>query len=143
MKQPKSGLLMDVTRLYFAGQNLPTKPLNDTERLQTAADLMTMTVTQLEAANAVQPTGSKYRIPDDVLPYQVAQLILHFEDIANILMNPTDSNTVKLGLYQYNGPAKGTYSLNAQAIRQLIRTYAPSFSKAEVAETVVCNEENT
>ena len=136
MKQPKSGLLTDVTSRYLAGPNLPVKPLSDAQRLQVAAELMTLTVTELEAANALQASGSKYRIPDDVSPYQVAELILHFEDIANILMNPTDMNTVKLGLYQHDGPAKGTYVLNAQAIRQLVRTYAPSFTKNEVAEAV-------
>ena len=77
MKQPKSGLLTDVTSRYLAGPNLPVKPLSDAQRLQVAAELMTLTVTELEAANALQASGSKYRIPDDVSPYQVAELILH------------------------------------------------------------------
>ena len=98
---------------------------------------MALYVTQLEAANAVLPAGSRYRIPDDPPLELLAEIIrydgrLKFIDLCGGGNEDGDAPAV----YVLDGPNKGLYSTSETAVHRYIRSFNVSLTNKEI-DTVI------
>lgn len=83
-------------------------------------------VSQLQAANAVLPVGSRYRIPDDPPLELLAEIInydrrLKFVDLCGSGCGNEDGDVP--AVYMYDGPNKGLYSTSETEVHRYIRSF--------------------
>lgn len=133
---PLSDMVLDATTQYFAKTVFHTPPFTEAEKKQAAAELLADTVAPLEAANAVLPGGSRYRIPQDLSAYQIARLMLQCETVRLIHVNPNNPTDYILGVYQYDGEREGLYATDEISLRRVIAQYSCDVNKHMQQEIV-------
>lgn len=134
MKQPKSNLGRDVASRYLSSSPLPTPPLSDVQKQQMVAELMAAYVTELEAANALQQSGSKYRIPDE-LPLELQAEVIKYDGRFKFIdMNGEGGNRDDdvPAIYMYDGPNEGLYSTSETDVNRYIRSFNCALVEKEI-----------
>ena len=136
MRVPLTDMVLEATNTYLARTVFHAPPFTEAEKKQTAAELLAETVTPLEAANAVLPGGSRYRIPQELSAYQIARLMLICETVRLIHVNPNNPTDYILGVYMNDGDRQGLYATDEISLRRVIAQYACDVNKHMQTEII-------
>lgn len=132
LPESKNEALIAITKAYLSQLD----PDVITPPKETINDLMGMVKHEFILYNQTAETGTKWRIPTDLEPEQIAMIILHIHNIKNI--NCSGDNSERdydiLGIYQEAGDNAGIYVSDEAAFRNLIREYNPSLKKKDIEE---------
>ena len=96
------------------------KQQNITRPNRISATILNNVADELEVRNAaILNKSRKMNIPTALEPFQVAEILLAMHDIRKIccLEKASDPAYDLLGIYQEDGPGKGTYSVSGHEIR--------------------------
>lgn len=134
MSRSKDETLREITTAYLQQINPANPPTPDNIQ----ADILDAIQLQFNLENAARAKGSTWRIPDRLVPAQIADILLALYPIVNIAYGGlnADPEYDVLTLYQSDGVDKGTYSPNVRAIRNLIRRYCYTLPDKEIKDTI-------
>lgn len=113
------------------------KQQNITRPNRISATILNNVADELEVRNAaILNKSRKMNIPTALEPFQVAEILLAMHDIRKIccLEKASDPAYDLLGIYQEDGPGKGTYSVSGHEIRKLCYEYAPGITRRGIDE---------
>lgn len=90
--------------------------------------------------NATRQTGANWRIPDTLLPQQLAWIIAKLHPICLIEMTGRNSDKTGkiLGLYQTEGENEGIYIIDEEAFEKLAESYHYLVYDKELQEMFSC-----
>lgn len=105
-----------------------------------ADEVLEKVQTSLTLYNAVREKGLKWRIPENLLPQQLAWILATLHPICLIEMTgrSSDKTGKVLGLYQEDGPDKGIYVTNEEAFEKLADSYYALVSERDLQEMFAC-----
>lgn len=134
VKITKDEIVHCCTREYLDGldpNNLP--PLNELKH-----DLNVKTRNEIMVRNIGAAKNDQWRLPSDLLPYQIAMVIAHIEPVCCINCVGSGSDPVNdlLGVYQESGQSEGIYAVDDIAISSMIRKYCRSVTINQVKEII-------
>lgn len=134
LPESRSEGLMMITKAYLS--QLDPDVITSSDEI--VNDLMGMVKHAFVLYNETAENGTKWRIPTDLEPEQIAMIILHVYNIKNI--NCSGAKAEKdydiLGIYQEAGENAGIYVSDETAFRNLIREYNPSLKKKDIEEVL-------
>lgn len=86
--------------------------------------------------NSIAQQGSKWKVPTELTPFQVAYVMLKLHYVALINMSGTETNPDRmvLGVYVDEGDDEGIYTTNETKIRSIARRYKRGLSRKEFQE---------
>ena len=86
--------------------------------------------------NSIAQTRAKWKIPTELVPFQIAYLMLHLHYVALIKTNTSekDADCLSLGVYVDDGDDEGLYTTDETAIRSIARQYKESITRREMME---------
>lgn len=101
-------------------------------------ELSQLTFDKVEIVNALRKNGPKIRVRQTLSHYQVSQLIMYANPVVCIECAGAnmDPDLDLVGVYQTDGPDKGTYVTSERAIGQLVHQYNSAATKKDIAEVV-------
>ena len=76
MRGPRADAIQEVTDHYLSTTQFPPGPLNPDQKKKIKSTLMAQVTTYLESLNANLLQASRYKIPQDLTPYQIVQLYI-------------------------------------------------------------------
>lgn len=130
----RSQIMLDITRACLD----VLKQQNITQPNRISATILNNVADELEVRNAaILNKSRKMNIPTALEPFQVAEILLSMYDIKKIccLEKAADPDYDLLGIYQEDGPGKGTYSVSGHEIRKLCYLYDPGITQKGISET--------
>lgn len=122
----------EVTDLYLAQLNTLTPPSPSTIE----AELLEKTRIAFDLENSVKSKGDKWRLPNALLPIQIAMVMLklhHVKRIAYAGLN-SDPEYDVLSIYQPDGDEQGIYVNDAAIFRRIITKYNYAINNKGVDE---------
>ena len=101
-------------------------------------DILERIAKSYETTNNHRPKNQQWKIPNRLLPSQVADILLRLYPIANIACAgvSADRSYDMLSIYNTEGPDAGIYTSDTKTFRTLIARYAYTFSKKEIDDTL-------
>ena len=126
-------IMLDITRACLAA----LKQQNITEPRRISATIVNNVADELEVRNAaILNRSRKMNIPGTLEPFQIAERLLAMYDIKKIccLEKAADPDYDLLGIYQEDGPDKGTYSATGHEIRKLCYLYDPGITQKGISD---------
>ena len=134
MARTKDETLREVTRKYLAGINPKNPPSPDTIQ----GEILDETRVQFELTNAIRPNGAKWRIPDRLVPAQIADILKTLYPIVCIACagENADSSYDLLSVYQEQGPNAGIYVSDDSIFHQMARQYCYTITQRETEEVM-------
>lgn len=134
MARTLSETLHEVTTEYLDNLDMDNLPsYHDIE-----ADILDLCSTRIQAANALRDKGDKWKIPHVLTSAQIADIILKLFFVRNIICNDTntDQSYDLLSVYQTDGPNKGIYVADENAIGNLVHDFSYNASIRDVNEVI-------
>lgn len=113
------------------------KQQNITDPSRVSATILNAVADELELRNAaILNKSRKMGIPIALEHFQLAEILLAMHDIKKIccLEKASDPDYDLLGVYQEDGPNKGTYSASGHEIRSFCYQYAPGITQRGISE---------
>lgn len=98
--------------------------------------------------NSVRQAGHKWRTPERLVPFQIAEVLLRVYYVAMINVangggdGGDDEGYSLIGLYQTTGKNLGTYETSETELRKTARLYCPSMTKREFDEVMTILKES-
>lgn len=133
MKKPLGSVITSVMETLFKKQNFPLIPMTAAEKLQMAEEAMADLVDELVRGNNFQPSGCKYRIPDDLADLAVAMLANYAYKIKFVDTGGGSKDSDILAIYGYEkGPGQGLYITDRTYIAQCLRAFAPTLTEPHI-----------
>lgn len=133
MVHTRDEVIRVMTENYLNSLNMANLPAPDVIQ----ENILATVETALKMENAMRDKGDKFRIPHELLPAQIATILIRLYPIVKI------SSTVKgvtdydlLAIYQESGTDAGIYVTNDAYFRNLIRTYSYTIKDNEIEETL-------
>lgn len=143
-----------------AGTGQPKNPMidrTDLIRRETLKCLKSLTPTQLdnpetiraavmeacedaiELENAIRPAKLRFAIPKELLPSQLADIIMYKHTVKRIVTGGanTKPDYDLLGIYMEDGPDKGIYSVSEETFRAIARNYDYALSSKNFYEMML------
>lgn len=86
--------------------------------------------------NSIAQPGAKWKIPTELVPFQIAYILIKLHRIALIKtgVSEKDEEKLLLGIYVDDGSDKGTYVTTETQIRRIARRYKKSLTRKELGE---------
>lgn len=102
--------------------------------------ILNQVASTIELQNAVRPKSSKWRIPDALMPAQIALILARTYNICRVITggDGSDSEYDLLALYQTEGENEGIYVTDDESLRRLMREYNFGMSLLECKECASC-----
>ena len=90
----------------------------------------------VEMYNSIAQPRAKWKVPTELVPFQVAYVMLRLHYVALINMSEVETNPDRmvLGVYVDEGDDEGIYTTNETKIRSIARRYKRSLSRKEFQE---------
>ena len=90
----------------------------------------------VEMYNSIAQPRAKWKMPTELVPFQVAYVMLRLHYVALINMSETEVNPDRmvLGVYVDEGDDEGIYTTNETKIRSIARRYKRGLSRKEFQE---------
>ena len=136
MASTLNGILENATKDYLdsiSGQNPPAP--NVTEK-----DLLENIKLSIQTENAIRAKTKDptFKIPEKLVPAQIADIVAHLYPIYCIMTGGVGADKAYdlLAVYQPDGPNEGIYVTDDETIRSLIRKYNYTISSHEIAECI-------
>lgn len=129
----RNQIMLDITRACLD----VLKQQNITQPNRISATILNNVADELEVRNAaILNKSRKMTIPTALEPFQIAEILLAMYDIKKIccLEKATDPDYDLLGIYQEDGPDRGTYSATGHEIRKLCYLYDPGITQKGISE---------
>ena len=132
MAHTRNEVVRDVTKLYLSTldpSNPPTKQVIQEELLREVENAY-------DLENAVRPKNKQWRYLQELLPTQIAEILLRLHPIINIACMGLEGNAEYdlLTIYQATGPDEGIYTSDERVFRNLIREYNYTIETKEINE---------
>ena len=117
------------TTSFYAGMPVNTK--------QVQSNILDRIRAEIGAVNVVLPTGSKWKVPKDLEPYMIAQIVAHLYPVKKVIICADESPKYQiLAVYQDSGDNKGLYDINEEAFSKIFKKFNPSLKRNDVLETM-------
>lgn len=128
----KNGALAEVTNAYLSTIDVDNPPSPS----QIEADILAETKIRFDLENAIRAKGDKWKVPQELIPVQIAEIILKLYPVVNISSSSENSETAYdiLSIYQCDGPNKGIYVSNDEVFNNLIKAYRYGISHKDMDE---------
>lgn len=129
----RSQIMLDITRTCLD----VLKQRNITQPNLISATIVNNVADELEVRNAaILNRSRKMNIPGTLEPFQIAEILLAMYDIKKIccLEKAADPDYDLLGIYQEDGPDRGTYSATGHEIRKLCYLYDPGITQKGISD---------
>lgn len=134
MVHTRDEVIRVMTENYLNSLNMANLPAPDVIQ----ENILTNVETALKTENAMRDKGDKFRYVHELLPAQIAMILVRLYPIVKI-----SSSTAKgvtdydvLAIYQDSGPDEGIYLTSYTCFRNLIRTYSYTIKDNEIEETL-------
>lgn len=134
MVHTRDEVIRVMTENYLNSLNMANLPAPDVIQ----ENILAHVETALKTENAMRDKGDKFRYVHELLPAQIAMILVRLYPIVKI-----SSSTAKgvtdydvLAIYQESGPDEGIYLTNYTCFRNLIRTYSYTIKDNEIEETL-------
>ena len=90
----------------------------------------------VEMYNSIAQPRAKWKVPTELVPFQVAYVMsrLHYVALINMSEVETNPDRMVLGVYMDEGNDEGIYTTNETTIRSIARQYKRSLSRKEFQE---------
>ena len=135
MARTKGEILQSCTQKYLASIPDPKNPPSpkDIER-----DILNDIEAEYALENSTKPNGSKWRIPDELHPSQIAEILAFLYDICRISCSGenADSDFDLLAIYHENGIDAGIYTTSESDFRTIARQYNYRLSSSGFEEVM-------
>lgn len=88
--------------------------------------------------NSIAQPGTKWKVPTELVPSQVAYILIHMHKVALIEtgVSENDEEKLLLGIYVDDGSDKGIYVTTETQIRRIARQYKKSLTRKELGEVM-------
>lgn len=128
----KNKILSQVTAAYLDTIDLNNIP----EPWEIESSILADTKVEFDLQNAIRGKGDKWRLPQELIPSQIADIILRLYPVANISCagENADSAYDILSVYQEDGPNKGIYVNDDEEFNKLVRQFNYSISQKGIDE---------
>lgn len=86
--------------------------------------------------NSIAQPGAKWKVPTELVPFQIAYILIKLHRIALIKtgVSEKDEEKLLLGIYVDDGKDEGIYVTTETQIRRIARRYKKSLTKKELGE---------
>ena len=86
--------------------------------------------------NSIAQQGAKWKVPTELVPFQIAYVMLrlHYIVLIETAESESDEDCLLLGVYVDEGKDEGIYTTNETTIRSIARCYKKSLSRREFQE---------
>jgi putative DNA primase/helicase len=113
-------------------------PLNPPDPAMVQAEILDATMVNFQLENAVREKGTKWKIPNRLVPSQLALILETLHNVVNIAYSGLDGDEEYdvLSIYQSDGPDMGIYSASKNIFRNMISKYCFTATDKEVTETM-------
>lgn len=119
-------VILDETARKYIADNPPGPNF---DRLELQQNIVDQTRIAIDLQNALLTKAMKMTYPDRLADVQIATIIELVEPVACISSGASDSEYDLLGVYQTDGPNKGTYDTSDRAMDNLIAKYNRTATK--------------
>lgn len=125
----------EVTDAYLDSINV----LNPPKPAQIVGELLMNIKNEFDMYNSVAAKNAKWKIPDRLLPAQIADILVRLYPIVAIETSSSrsDSDYTLLGVYQEDGDDKGIYLTDDKEFYKLARQYCYGITKHEREEILL------
>lgn len=115
---------------------LKTIDPNDFNPQDVAIGLVNATCVEINSYN--KANDAKWKLPTDLLPYQIASILTNLHHAALIVLNSAniDSDHAILAVYNTSGPNVGLYTIERDEFLKLAYTYKPTLTSKEFDEVL-------
>lgn len=123
-----------VTNEYLATINLTNPPTPH----QIEEELLDRLKQEIDLANAVRAKDDRLRLPQTLMPVEIAQIMAYLHDICRVSCagENADEDYDLLAMYQADGEDKGIYTVSDDVFRKLARQYNYGLTAKEFAEVM-------
>lgn len=134
MAHTRDDTIRDMTKNYLD----TIDPANPPSPATINEGIIDTVATAIRMENAMREKGEKWRIPDRLIPNQIADIILRLYPVANIACMGTNgsSDYDLLAIYQTTGKNQGIYVSDEQYFKHIILQYCYSVTQREIEETM-------
>lgn len=128
----KNKVIRNATRDYLSTVDLNNIPSPD----EIEEDIINEVRLAFDLENAIRPKGSKWKAPEELIPSQIADILLTLYPIANVSCagENADSAYDILSIYQEDGPNKGIYVSDDEEFNKLVRQFNYEISQKGIEE---------
>ena len=128
----KNTVIRNATRDYLSTVDLNNIPLPD----EIEAGIINEVKIAFDLENAIRPKGSKWKVPDELIPAQIADILLKLYPVANVCCAGENADTAYdiLSVYQDDGPNKGIYVSDDEEFNKLVRQFNYGISQRGIDE---------
>lgn len=136
--QPKPTVYPTQTPTYLIDfmdkLKMPTQ-INESWLAEVGEQALHAKIEDIELSNASVASRLRKRIPETLSFFETAVLISYIIPFRNIYVSKESNDTI-LGAFQLNGPKKGIYETNTDALFMLIDRVSPMFKTSDIQETL-------
>lgn len=113
-------------------------PTNPPTPHQIEEELLDKIKGEIELANSVRSKDDKIRLPQTLMPVEIAQIMARLHDICRVSCagDNADADYDLLAMYQPDGVDKGIYTVSDDVFRQLARQYNYGLTAKEFTEVM-------
>ena len=128
----KNTVIRNATRDYLSTVDLNNIPSPD----EIEAGIINEVKIAFDLENAIRPKGSKWKVPDELIPAQIADILLKLYPVANVCCAGENADTAYdiLSVYQDDGPNKGIYVSDDEEFNKLVRQFNYGISQKGIEE---------
>ena len=128
----KNTVIRNATRDYLSTVDLNNIPSPD----EIEAGIINEVKIAFDLENAIRPKGSKWKVPDELIPSQIADILLKLYPVANVSCAGENADTAYdiLSIYQEDGPNKGIYVSDDEEFNKLVRQFNYGISQKGIDE---------
>lgn len=140
MARTKDEVTREVTQNYLGQidlQNIPAPA-------DIQGDILDNLKLEFDLENAIKAKGEKWKIPDSLLPVQIAEIMLAVHNIRSVVTNTKsmDSSVDIIAIYCEDGENEGVYVSSDEAIRGIARQYKYTLTNKEYLEILTVLKES-
>lgn len=134
MAATKSATVVEVTDSYIATLNPNNLPADDAME----ADLLAQTCAVFEIENTTRTSGTKWKIPDALFPYQIMMLMFVRYHIANVAFAGLAKAARQdvLCIYKESGDSKGIYVEDERFLIKAIQQFNANLKMHEIRDII-------
>ena len=134
MAATKSATVVEVTDSYIATLNPNNLPADDAME----ADLLNQTCAVFEIENTTRTSGTRWKIPDSLFPYQIMMLMFVRYHIANVAFAGLAKSARQdvLCVYMENGVSKGIYVEDMRFLIRAIQRFNANLTMREILNII-------
>lgn len=114
--------------------------MNPPKPSQIEEELLDRLKQEIDLANAVRSKDDKIRLPQTLLPVEIAQIMAKLHNICRIPCagDNADPDCDLLAMYQPDGVDEGIYTFSDEVFRRLAREYNYGLTPKDFKETMFC-----